>query len=418
MIKFLSATPGSGKSLLATEMVYQISKSNVSNIKYNYFYAKAFFEKVEQLKLHEYFVSIIIEVGQGLEKTSELIFLEPDYFDFLKTEYNINVVMDGYTDDIIQNYPPFYFERISILNKIIEKINIEQKTKFINFKPVRTIYTNIANLKLSQARPLPSDMDWRNTPQGSYFFIDEAQLIPIFSEEAKQIDPIVKKLTIHRHKGYDFLFITQDPSFVHKYIRKLASHHTHLVNIFGWEQSMKLEWSTVQEVPNAARSLIRAENITRWLFPKHVYKLYQSTTIDTRVKRYPRKMIICIIAALLLFATAFFTMDFDSAFFRLITGRPIPTEVSKNESTKPNNAAQSSGSAAQPVPVSGIANNSQAEPSLHASGAVPSDSSHSNDELNATTNGSKSSDQPIYDPENPFSFKPVSNPAVVNHRVF
>lgn len=50
MINFLSATPGSGKSLLATDMLLTLSRENVSNLKYNYFYAKAFFEKLEQLK--------------------------------------------------------------------------------------------------------------------------------------------------------------------------------------------------------------------------------------------------------------------------------------------------------------------------------------------------------------------------------
>lgn len=68
MITFLTATPGGGKSLLATEMLYKISKSNVLNLKHNYFYAKSFFEKVAELKLEEYFQSIIIEIGQGLEK--------------------------------------------------------------------------------------------------------------------------------------------------------------------------------------------------------------------------------------------------------------------------------------------------------------------------------------------------------------
>lgn len=420
MINFLTATPGGGKTLLATEILYILSKANVLNLKHNYFYAKSFFEKIAELKLEEYFQSIIIEVGQGLEKTSQHIFLDDDYFDFLKTEYYINVVMDGYTDDIIQNYPPYYFERVSIvLNEIIKKINKEQNTKFLPFKPVRTIYTNIANLRLSQARPLPKDMDWRLTPQGSYFVVDECQLIEIFSEESRKIDPIVKDLTIHRHKGYDFLFITQDPSFVHKYIRKLASLHIHLVNIFGWEQSMRMEWSTVQEVPNAARSLIRAENISRWVFPKHIYKLYQSTTIDTRVKRIPKKLVITVVAALILFIVAFFMFNSDSPLVRMMTGRSMQTEeVKKNEPTKPTNATQSSGSAAQPVPVSGIANNTQAEQTLPASGSVPSDSANPLGVSNASESGLTTNSQPNYDPDDPYSFKPVSSPAVVNHRIF
>lgn len=426
MITFLTATPGGGKSLLATEMLYKISKANVLNLKHNYFYAKSFFEKIAELKLEQYFQSIIIEVGQGLEKTSQHIFLDDDYFDFLKTEYYINVVMDGFTDDIIQNYPPYYFERVSIiLNEIIKKINKEQNTKFLPFKPVRTLYTNIANLRLSQARPLPENMDWRLTPQGSYFVVDEAQLIDIFSEEAKKIDPIVKDLTIHRHKGYDFLFITQDPSFVHKYIRKLASLHIHLVNIFGWEQSMRMEWSTVQEVPNAARSLIRAENVSRWVFPKHVYKLYQSTTIDTRVKRIPKKLVTLVVFAVLLFIAAFFISGGQSTVLSAFSGKPLETqEVKKNEPTKPTNPTQSSGPAAQPVPVSGIANNAQAEQSLPASGAVPSDSLSTNiisseSGSNGTTlQSGVDSRTPVYDPNKPYDFVPVSSPAVVNHRIF
>lgn len=420
MITFLTATPGGGKSLLATEILYKISKANVLNLKHNYFYAKSFFEKIAELKLEQYFQSIIIEVGQGLEKTSQHIFLEDDYFDFLKTEYYINVVMDGFTDDIIQNYPPYYFERVSIiLNEIIKKINKEENTKFLPFKPVRTLYTNIANLRLSQARPLPENMDWRLTPQGSYFVVDEAQLIDIFSEESKKIDPIVKDLTIHRHKGYDFLFITQDPSFVHKYIRKLASLHIHLVNIFGWEQSMRMEWSTVQEVPNAARSLIRAENVSRWVFPKHVYKLYQSTTIDTRVKRIPKKLVTLVVFAVLLFIAAFFVSGGQSTVLSAFSGKPLETEeVKKNEPTKPTNPSQPSGSAAQPVPVSGIANNTQAEQSLPASGAIPSDPLNPLGVSNASESGITTNSQPNYDPEDPYSFKPVSSPAVVNHRIF
>ncbi|WP_171477352.1 hypothetical protein [Acinetobacter bereziniae] len=42
MIHFLSATPGSGKSLLATEMMLDLSRENIANLKHNFYYAKAF----------------------------------------------------------------------------------------------------------------------------------------------------------------------------------------------------------------------------------------------------------------------------------------------------------------------------------------------------------------------------------------
>lgn len=416
MIHLLSATPGSGKSLLATERLLNLSRDNIANLKFNYFYAKAFFEKLEHLKLQHYLDSILVTKGQGLERTSELVFLDSDYFDFLHVEYFINVISNPQTDDIVNNYPPFYFERIAILNLIIEKLNEDEKTKFQAFRPVRTIYTNIADLKLVQCRPLPPDCDWRSTPQGSYFVIDEAQLIPIFSDEARGIDPIVKELTIHRHKGYDFLFITQEPSFVHKYIRKLASLHIHLVNIFGWEQSMMLEWSVVQDSPNAIKSLARAENLSRWRFPKHVYKLYKSTTINTRVKRIPKKLVICAVLAVVFILLAGF-MFFNSGNSPLVaaaTGNPLINQENKKDEPKQSKSSHvgANGNSVQQSATNSKQSTNQDSNSFdqaEASNAATADVSSTNAQAPV---------QPSYDPSKPYDFVPVSQPNVVNHRVF
>lgn len=408
MIELLSATPGSGKSLRAVKKLLDLSRDNVANLKHNYFYAKAFFEKLHSLKLEEYLDIILVTRGQGLERTSEIIFLEPDFFDFLKQEYFINVISNPQTDDIVTNFPPYYFERISLLNTLIDNINVNENTKFQHFKPVRTIYTNIADLKLIQCRPLPPDCDWTQTPQGSYFAIDEAQLIIIFSDEARGIDPIVKDLTIHRHKGYDFLFITQEPSFVHKYIRKLASQHTHLINIFGWEQSMMLEWSVVQDSPNAIKSIARAENITRWKFPKEIYNLYKSSTMHTRVKRIPKKLVICAVLAVLFLLLA------SILFFNGATKNPLisqfvdtPTEQAKQneQSTKPTNAQ----SANQSNPNQSSASEPQNTSQLQDQNEIPVSSPVADHNIQ---------NEPTYDVSDPFAFKLVTSPNVVNHRTF
>lgn len=407
MIHLLSATPGSGKSLLATERLLDLSRDNISNLKHNYFYAKAFFEKIAFLKLEDYLNQLLITTGQGLNRTYEIKFFEPEFFDFLKTEYYINVVSNPDTDDIVNNFPPHYFERITYLNLIIENININENLKFQPFKPVRTIYTNIADLKLVQCRPLPPECDWRQTPEGSYFVIDEAQLIPIFSDEAKGIDPIVKDLTIHRHKGYDFLFITQEPSFVHKYIRKLASLHIHLVNIFGWEQSMKMEWSVVQDSPNAIKSIARAENLSRWRFPKHVYNLYKSTTINTRVKRMPKKLVIFVVAAILFICLSIFLLFHgatDNPLVNAVSGKPISVQTQgtkKNESTKQP--------LAQPNAKQQSADEQKAASEVQAQNENPASTPVASPSLPV---------QPTYDPADPLAFQPVTTPSVVNSRVF
>lgn len=407
MINFLSATPGSGKSLLATDMLLDLSRENVANLKHNFYYAKAFFEKLEQIKKLDYLDQILVTKGQGLQRTTEILFLAPDFFDFLKTEYFINVISNPQTDDIVVNFPPHYFERIALLNLIIDNLNVNEFTKFKHFKPVRTIYTNIADLKLVQCRPLPPDCDWRTTPQGSYFVIDEAQLINIFSDEARGIDPIVKDLTIHRHKGYDFLFITQEPSFVHKYIRKLASLHIHLVNIFGWEQSMKLEWSVVQDSPNAIKSLARAENISRWRFPKHVYNLYKSTTINTRVKRIPKKLVIVsVLAVFAIIAAVLLAFNAGSnPLVSVATGNPlINTQEKKDDPTKQTkNTPDKSNAGQSPTEQQKNPENVQAQNEVAASSPVLD---------------SASSAVPAYDITDPYSYQPVVNPNPVNHRVF
>jgi len=405
MINFLSATPGSGKSLLATEMLLNLSRDNIANLKHNFYYAKAFFEKINNLKLTEYLDLLLVTKGQGLERTSEIIFLEPNFFDFLKQEYSINVISNPQTDDIVNNFPIYYFERITLLNLIIENINTNENTKFQPFKPVRTIYTNIADLKLVQCRPLPPDCDWRTTPQGSYFVIDEAQLIPIFSDETTKADPIVKELTIHRHKGYDFLFITQEPSFVHKYIRKLASLHIHLVNIFGWEQSMRMEWSVVQDSPNAIKSIARAENISRWKFPTHVYNLYKSSTMHTRKKRMPKKLVLFVALAIIFFLIAIFLLfngATKSPLISAITGNPIATEETKKNEPKPTQADKSN---PLQLPISSPTDTTQVQNKNESAASAP-------------VVDSVASSEPTYDVSDPFGFKPNVTPNVVNSRTF
>lgn len=418
MIHLLTAGPGSGKSLYATNILLNLSRDNLKNLKFNFYLAKSFFEKIDNLKLQDRLRSVILETGQGLEKTEELIFLEENYFDFLKEEYFISVISNPETDDLQKNFPDYYFQRVSILNEIVKALNKELNLGLPAFKPVRTIYTNLDNLKLVQCRPLPPNCDWKATPQGSYYVIDEAQLIPIFSEEARGIDPIVKDLTIHRKLGYDFLFITQDPTFIHKYIRKLATLHIHLINIFGWEQSMKMEWPVAQDSPNAVKTIARAENISRWIFPKHVYNLYHSTTINTRKKRYPKKMIFFVVMAalVLLGGVTVYSNTNRSPIVAALTGEEAEKiEEQKNESSKqqPKNSNVQSDPAGAGLPsnTSGSSDSTQ----VQNSNGLFNNSDVSNSDLVATV---PVQSPQLYDPSKPFDYIPDVSPPVVNHRVF
>lgn len=419
MITFISATPGGGKTLTAVEILFKISKDNIKNLNHNYYLFKATLEKLTELNLLDELRTATITRGQGLQQTTRILFFSEDYFQFLEKEYYLNVVLDEEYKDLIINYPYYYFERVLYLNSIIERVNKEYNLKLPLFKFVRSIYTNINGLLLSQVRPLPVNNDWRQTPYGSVVIFDEAQLIDIFNEETKKVDPIVRDLTIHRHKSYDLYFISQDPALVHKYIRKLCGHHIHLLNLYGFEQSVRFEWAICQDQPNALRNMARAEVNKIYRFPKQLYRIYVSTTASTRVKRHPWKKY-ALIAALVAFglygASGLFSPN--NALVSFVTGgkygnEPIEKENTneKSKDTKSIND-ESSRSSFRPSDSATTSSNDKNKDSVSQDDASTAVSS------NVSATNASAPVQPNYDPSKPYDFVPVSQPNVVNHRVF
>lgn len=406
MITFISATPGGGKTLTAVEILFKISKDNIKNLNFNYYLFKATLEKFTELNLIDELRTTTITRGQGLQQQTSILFFAEDYFDFLKEQYFLNVVLDQEYKDLIINYPFYYFERVLYLNSIIERVNKEHNLKLQQFKFVRSIYTNINGLLLSQVRPLPANNDWRQTPFGSIVIYDEAQLIEIFSEESKKVDPIVRDLTIHRHKSYDLYFISQDPGLVHKYIRKLCGHHIHLLNLFGFEQSVRFEWAVCQDQPNAVRNMARAEVNKIYRFPKVLYRVYTSTTASTRVKRYPWKKfaIIGALCAIGLYgASGLFSPN--NALVSFVTGGKYGNEPTKKNDTT---ATKSDSNKAQPV--------SSAETKTNEKTQSPDQDSGSSSVASNIADSAQY--QVAYDISDPNAFQPPNAATVVNNRVF
>ena len=419
MITFISATPGGGKTLTAVEILFKISKDNIKNLNHNYYLFKATLEKLTELDLLDELRTATITRGQGLQQTTRILFFAEDYFHFLEKEYYLNVVLDEEYKDLIINYPFYYFERVLYLNSIIERVNKEHDLKLQKFKFVRSIYTNINGLLLSQVRPLPANNDWRQTPYGSVVIYDEAQLIDIFNEETKKVDPIVRDLTIHRHKSYDLYFISQDPALVHKYIRKLCGHHIHLLNLYGFEQSVRFEWAICQDQPNALRNMARAEVNKLYRFPKQLYKIYISTTASTRVKRYPWKkfaLIGALVAVGLYGASGLLSPN--NALVSFVTGGKYGNEEVEKEDTNEKSKdtkSTNADSAGKAVPSSGTNTASSAKTD---ESSINKTSTDSNNNANNPADTAQSTTQPIYDPSKPYDYIPVSQPNVVNHRVF
>ncbi len=234
MLHLVTGVPGATKTAFVVSKLDVIEKLNkvnlVKNIEY-YHHNKNLMKKfADDFTYREY------EDGSGYELKNKIEILPDDYFDFLGQEF----------DDL---RPDYYYQRVVHFNEIIKRINErdgEQAFKF--FLPVRTIYTNINNLKIDYARALT--YDWRDCPDGSIVDIDEVQLVPPYDDVKTKDNPIIQSLTIHRHRGFDFYFITQYPSLLHPTAKVLIGIHYHLTRPYGMK-TVVYQYGSAKDNPNA-----------------------------------------------------------------------------------------------------------------------------------------------------------------------
>lgn len=150
---------------------------------------------------------------------------------------------------------------------------------------------NVTEFQYEKARMLPITpeqfRDWMNfLPDGAVCVIDEAYehgMLPKRPAGAK-VPAHVEQLAKHRHKGLDFIFVSQSPatqcdSFVHD----LIEQHIHVRRMWGlpfaWlRKFFYMERNPLKATPNV---------IARVRLPKRPQGLYRSTTMDTTQKHVP-----------------------------------------------------------------------------------------------------------------------------------
>ena len=407
MLGLTTGTPGAGKTLINVDDLVKLEKANDKNIILNPRIYENNKKIIEEKELEIEFTYLTRDEGTGTALRKHCFRFADDYFDLFSD-------MERVED---------YFLRSIYYNEIIERVNEEYSLKLNKIRPVRTIYTNISGLKLDNIRPLPPECDWTRCPDGSYIVIDEIQNIPIFSSETKTVDEIVKKLTVHRHRGFDIIGITQFPNLVHKNFIALVGHHRHLVNSFGLKSSTVYHWSTAKPDPNAFKNKATAEVKTTFRFPPSLYKYYRSATAHTHKLRLPWRFIL-ILGLFLLVCVGLFTctMSDDKNLVRQIaTGKPADDKSNSNTKT---GSTQSSGSASAQSSSDTANNKNETGGTLPASSAVTNNSADSSassaqsSEHDHTASNGSSSTANVYDPNDPFKFKPDTSPTVVTHRVF
>lgn len=270
MLTCVTGVPGACKTAYVVTQLDNIERKNKVNLIKNiavFEYNKASFDEFKSdFEYYEY------ETGSGHELKKCLEILPPEYFYILGQEF----------DDL---RPDDYYLRSVRYNEIIERIRERgESCKFEYFQPVRTIYSNIKALKIDYARGLVND--WRECPDGSIIVIDEVQLVPPYNNNKAKDEPIVQELTIHRHRGFDFYFITQSPSYLHPTIKELISCHLHITRPY-WRTPKVYQFGSLRAYPNTLVNKLNCESKFKFKPKDAIFKLYKSTSIDTSKKRFP-----------------------------------------------------------------------------------------------------------------------------------
>lgn len=274
MLNLVTGVPGASKTAYVVTQLFDIERKNKINLKKNILVFEH--NKSFQDKFKDDFSYIEVEQGSGHELKIILQVLEENYFDMLGQDF----------DDL---RPDDYYYRSVQYNEIIERIRDRGELEdFLFFQPVRTIYANIKALKIDYACALT--YDWRLCPDGSIIVIDEVQLVEPYSDLKDKNNPIIQELTIHRHRGFDFWFITQAPSYMHPTIKELISCHLHITRPY-WRTPKIYQFGSLRQYPNTLINKLNCESKFNFKPKDFVFKLYKSTSIDTSKKRTPKGLI-------------------------------------------------------------------------------------------------------------------------------
>ena len=158
-------------------------------------------------------------------------------------------------------------------------------------KEGREVYSDIAGIESFEAvNKLPDDFeDWRELPEGVLIVLDEIhQRWPSTGRSGMSNNEIINDLDTHRHKGYDFILITQFPTKVHHEVRTNVSGHVHVVRSFGAQSAILHKWSEAQSNPTDKVARSNADTAP-FRYPKNLYSKYKSATLHTVKFKMPAK---------------------------------------------------------------------------------------------------------------------------------
>lgn len=154
-------------------------------------------------------------------------------------------------------------------------------------------------------------MNWHNdVPDGGLIVSDEIQRKWRPRGPGTKVPDCISALETHRHRGIDFILITQNVKLIDANVRALVGRHLHIRDT-GWMGRWLYEFSEC----DTNNSWKRCENKRRYKLPKHVFDKYKSASLHTKPVRNRPMLLYVLAAAFLAFLYVAFTLysSFKSA---------------------------------------------------------------------------------------------------------
>lgn len=213
---------------------------------------------------------------------------------------------------ILQTGVPGAGKTSSVVNMLMNDESYTHFTDKDGVKKKRPLFVNgIPELKIEheelsdeqiKAQPFQDFL-----PYGSLVIIDEAQRLMGTRSAATKVPQYIEALAMHRHHGLDIVLITQHPSFLDSFVRRLVQRHMH-VSIKPVGRKL-YEWNECVDQPDSSVNIAKAIERT-FVVPKKSFGMYKSAEVHTKPKRrIPKSLIFVVLFIPLLIGFTLYTIN-------------------------------------------------------------------------------------------------------------
>ena len=182
-------------------------------------------------------------------------------------------------------------------------------------------------------------------PPGAIIVVDECQRIFRPRPSGSKVPDYVAELETHRHRGLDFILITQHPRLIDVHLRGLIEHHTHLGKTnLGLRR--KMEWTTGGAKDPGSRANIKEALVSVYRLDKSVYGLYKSAEVHTKIRTKKSKLLMLFPLALCLVGYGVWSF---TGFWGKFSGEEEKAKTASTTQTAQVQTQPSTVSASEPV---------------------------------------------------------------------